>query len=293
MRTKEIVSVVTPTYNRAYILNKCYESLKIQTSKSFVWMIVDDGSTDNTEELVNQWLNEGILDIHYFKKKNGGKASALNLALDKVDSDYFVCLDSDDTFAYNAIELALKQLQQIKKNKKYCGILALRTAPNGEVLGGKQIPDGIKETTLSEISNKFKMRSELICFYKTGVISQHRFPEIQGENFISPAYIEHELGKMYKFLVSRNTFCYCEYLPDGLTKNKRNVIKKNPKGYTLVKHQSFELAEDFKAKSKHCVLYISGCILSRDKDWLKKSPHKIMTIVYFPLGWLVYKLRYR
>jgi glycosyltransferase involved in cell wall biosynthesis len=71
MRTKEIVSVVTPTYNRAYILNKCYESLKIQTSKSFVWMIVDDGSTDNTEELVNKWLNEGILNIS--KKKMVGR----------------------------------------------------------------------------------------------------------------------------------------------------------------------------------------------------------------------------
>lgn len=269
MILENIITVVTPTYNRGYILEKCYESLKMQTCTSFIWMIIDDGSVDNTEEIVNQWIEEKIIEIIFFKKENGGKASALNLALDKVNTEYFVCLDSDDTFSLNAIELAINQLNNIKENSKYCGILALRTTPDGEVMGGKQIPDEVEEITLSEIGTKYKIRSELICFYKTGVISQYRFPEIQGENFISPAYLEHEISRSYKYLVSRSIFCYCEYLPDGLTKNKRNVIKKNPKGYTLVKCQSFELAGNFKSKSKHCIMYICGCILSEDMACIK------------------------
>lgn len=293
MQTKNIVTVVTPTYNRAYILNKCYESLKAQTSESFIWMIVDDGSTDNTEELVRGWINEDSINITYYKKSNGGKASALNLALDKVDTDYFVCLDSDDIFSDNAIEVAVDHLQQVKDNPRYCGILALRTAQNGEVLGGKQIPEGVVEITLSDIGNKYKIQSELICFYKTEVITQYNFPEIPGEKFISPAYLEHEISKKYKYFVSRDTLCYCEYLPDGLTKNKRNIIKKNPKGYTLVKRQSFELADDFIVKSKHAIMYIAGCILSGEKGCIRKSPNRIMTFCFYPLGWLVYLLRFK
>ncbi|MEK4262245.1 MULTISPECIES: glycosyltransferase family A protein [Paenibacillus] len=296
MLTRSSFIVVTPTYNRAYTLDKCYESLKRQTYKSFIWMIVDDGSTDNTEKLVEQWISEKKIEIRYFRKKNGGKASALNFSLDRVNtktSDYIVCLDSDDTFADNALEIAENQLSQIKKKSKYCGMVALRTSPNGEVLGGKQIPDRIKETTLSEICNELNIRSELICFYKTEVICQYRFPEIDGEKFISPAYIQYEVSKTYKYIVSQNVICYCEYLSDGLTKNKREVIKNNPRGYTLVKRQSFEQAKNFKSKSKHCLMYIAGCILSNDKDCIKKSPHRRMTMLYYPLGWLAYKIRFR
>ena len=79
MQDKHLITVVTPTYNRAYILHKAYESLKKQTCKSFCWMIIDDGSTDDTDELVKKWINENEIDIYYYKKDNGGKASALNL----------------------------------------------------------------------------------------------------------------------------------------------------------------------------------------------------------------------
>ena len=287
------ITVVTPTYNRSYILHKCYESLKKQTDKSFVWMIIDDGSTDNTEELVNKWIIERKIEIVYYKKDNGGKASALNFALDRIKTDYWVCLDSDDSFSNKAIELAIKELRKIKNNPKYCGILALRNTPNGEVLGGKRIPQKVTETTVMEVVNKYKIRSEFIQFYKTEVTSNYRFPQIPGEKFISPEYLAMEINKKYKFIVSQNTFCYCEYLSDGLTKNKLDVIKKNPKGYTLIKRHSFELAKGFIPKSKHCLMYIAGCILSGDKNCIRHSPDKLMTVLYYPLGWLAYLIRFR
>ena len=293
MQDKHLITVVTPTYNRAYILHKAYESLKKQTCKSFCWMIIDDGSTDDTDELVKKWINENEIDIYYYKKDNGGKASALNLALDKVNTTYIVCLDSDDTFAYNAIEIALEQLKKIKNNARYCGILALRHSPDGKVLGGKEIPAGITGITLSELTDKYKIRSELICFYKTEIIKKYRFPVIQGEKFISPGYLQHELGRKYKYFISRETFCYCEYLDDGLTRNKINIIKKNPKGYTLVKSQSFELSKNIIPKIKHCIMYIAGSILSRDRKFIENSPNKFMTILCYPLGWLAYKIRFK
>lgn len=292
MDNRELLAIATPTYNRAYILNKCYDSLKKQTNNSFTWMIIDDGSTDETESIVKSWMQEDLLDIQYLKKSNGGKASALNLAISKTNTKYFVCLDSDDTFSENAVELALKHLTEIEQETRYCGILSLRNTPDGKVMGGEQIPMNVTEITLSDLDSIYNIKSELICFYKTDVIKKFRFPEIPGEKFISPAYLEHEVGRNYKFLASREIYCYCEYLPDGLTKNKIDVIKKNPKGYTLVKKQSFELANRFIPKCKHAIMYIAGSILSGD-NFIKDSPNRAITLILYPLGWLVYKKKFR
>lgn len=288
------ITIVTPTYNRAFILHKVYFSLKNQTDKKFKWMIIDDGSTDNTQELVDKWKRENNdFEIYYFKKNNGGKASALNYSFHKVDTEYFVCLDSDDIFTINAIESAYLELEKIKNIEEYCGILALRNSKNGIVLGGKEIPNGVTNITLSDLTNKYRIKSELICFYKTEKLVKYSFPVIAGEKFISPAFLEHKISKNYKFLASRESYCICEYLPDGLTKNKRKVIKNNPKGYTLVIREAYDLSTNFLIKSKYCLMYIAGSLISKDKNIIKNSPNKIMTLLYLPLGWAVYKIRFR
>ena len=291
-RTKKKIAVVTPTYNRVGLLKYCYESLINQTSKDFVWLIIDDGSTDKTETNVLEWKSEKKIKIEYFKKANGGKASALNMALDLAESQYFVCLDSDDTFSKDAIEKALAQLSVIDENNHYAGVLALRTRPDGVVLGGKQIPNDVSEVNLPKI-NQLKINSELIIFYKTNIINKYRFPEIKGEKFISPAYIEYEIGRKYSFLPSRETYCYCEYMEDGLTKNKKKIIKKNPKGYSIVKRQSFELTEGFFHKCKHGAMYIAGSILSSNRNFIKESPNKFLTIMLFPFGWVISRTHFR
>lgn len=288
------ITVITPTYNRAHTIYNCYESLINQTEDSFIWTIIDDGSTDHTEELVKYWIEEQKIDINYIKKSNGGKASALNLAFENLSTEFWVCLDSDDTFADNAIEMAICSLKKIDNTPQLCGVIALRNAPNGEVMGNKRIPENLKEVTTLELWNEHNIRSEYIQFYKTKITKNYRFPEIEGEKFITPEYLAHMLSRKYKFLVSQNTFCYCEYLDDGLTNNKDKVIKNNPKGYTLIMHSGFENSETFKAKSMWCVKYISGSILSGDKlsETLRKSPEKTMALFYYPLGWVAFKLRF-
>jgi len=104
MFNEKRITVFTPTYNRAYILNRLYESLKKQSSKSFLWLIIDDGSTDNTEELVNAWIRENIIEIRYYKQENGGKQRAHNKAVELCDTELFICVDSDDYLTENAIE---------------------------------------------------------------------------------------------------------------------------------------------------------------------------------------------
>ena len=287
------LTIITPTYNRAHTLPKVYDSLKGQTSRDFIWMLVDDGSSDDTEPMVRNWIDASELKIVYLKKKNGGKASALNQAIDNLSTKYAVCLDSDDTFYSNAVKLAISQLNKIADDDSYCGILALRNNPDGSVMGKNGIPQDYKDITAEDVFLGLHLRTELICFYKTSHLKQYRFPEFSGEKFVSPAWMQYEITQKYKYRTSWDKFCQCEYIEDGLTRNKRKVLVKNPRGYTCVKRYSFDLAPSVRLRIKHGIMYDCGCIIGKDKDWLRNVKHKVWAVVLWPAGMFVYLKRFR
>ena len=141
------LTVFTPTYNRAYILNQCYESLVRQSCKDFIWLIIDDGSTDNTKELVEDWMkNDNGFEIRYHYKKNGGMHTGHNVAYELIDTELNVCIDSDDFMPDNAVELIVNFWREYGSDK-YSGIVALDIYKNGEVIGCK-LPNE-KSITLS------------------------------------------------------------------------------------------------------------------------------------------------
>ncbi|MBQ8201314.1 MAG: glycosyltransferase family 2 protein [Clostridia bacterium] len=287
-----LLTVATPSYNRAHTLPEVYASLCAQTDKRFLWMIIDDGSTDRTEELVNGWVKEGKLQIAYHKKPNGGKASALNVGIGLLETRYAVCLDSDDTFYPRAVEIALEQLDSIRDDDAYCGLLALRNNPDGRVMGGRPIPEGTEKVTAVDIFLRWNLKTELICFYKTALLKQYRFPEFPGEKFVSPAWMQYEITRDRAYKPSWDQLCCCEYIADGLTKNKRKVIMRNPRGYTCIKRFSFDLAPNLKQLIKNGIMYDCGCLLGKDKDWLKNAKHKGWAIVLMPAAWLVRMRRF-
>ena len=289
MNTCPLLTVITPTYNRAYTLTKAYASMCRQTNKDFIWLVVDDGSTDNTEEVISSWKNDGLIEIEYLKKENGGKASALNVAFDHITTPYCVCLDSDDYFTDNAVELSLKLLDEEKDNEKCCGVLALHRTTDGGFFGGKDLDPSIKYISVPEIH----LDTEYARFYKMSALSNVRFPEFPGEKFVSPVFIDFLLAKKYKFRVTHESFCICEYMDDGLTKNKRKVIVKNPKGYTAVKRFSYAYSSTARDKVKNGIMYCCGCIVGRDKDWLKNAPYKVLTVLLWPLGYVAYIRRFK
>lgn len=287
-----LLTIITPTYNRAHTLPKVYQSLKNQTDKRFKWMIVDDGSTDNTKDIVSIWKKENLIPIEYIKKQNGGKASALNIGIERLSTAYAVCLDSDDIFYKKAVEYALTELERVKNVKTCCGVLALRNNPDGTVMGGREIPDKYQMVSAQDIFLKLQLRTELICFYKTFILKQFKFPEFKGEKFVSPAWMQYEITKNYKYKTSHKHYCQCEYITDGLTKNKNKVIVKNPKGYTCVKRQSFNLSLGLKTRIKHGIMYDCGCLLSNEKNWLKGVKHKIWAVVLMPIAVIVMIIRF-
>lgn len=286
------LTIVTPTYNRAYILNKAYKSLVNQTNQSFKWLIIDDGSSDNTEEYVGKLIKKNEIEIEYIKKENGGKASALNMGLDIIETPYCVCLDSDDWFSENAVEFALNLLKEEKQNSSCCGILAIRNNPDGSYMGNQKIPNSYKYITMDDLYNKIGFASELICFYKSEIVKQYRFPVFEHEKFMPPSWFHYKLCEKYVFRTSWDTLCYCEYIRDGLTKNKRKIIVNNPRGYTLIKRISFQNSKGVKRRFMNGIMYVCGCILSKDRNCLQNSPDKFVTIICFPIAVLVYFLRF-
>jgi len=136
----ELITVFTPTFNRAYILPQLYESLLRQNNKNFIWLIIDDGSSDNTNELVQSWINSNIINIQYHYKVNGGMHTAHNLAYNLINTELNMCIDSDDYLIDNAIE---KILTFWGKNKKDSvgAIYALDATKNNKILGEKYPSD--------------------------------------------------------------------------------------------------------------------------------------------------------
>lgn len=287
------ITIITPTYNREHTLPLVYNSLTKQTNTSFIWMIIDDGSVDQTESLIRGYMKKSNFEIQYYRKENGGKARAINYALERLFTKYCVCLDSDDTFSPNAVEDALNLLNQEENNDKCCGIIGLRHNPDNTVMGGTEIPKHYKYITIMDIYNDCNIRSEFITFYKTEIVKEYRFPEIAGEKFMPPSWFHYTLCENYKFRVISNVLCYCEYMGDGLTKNKRKVIVNNPIGYTLIKRISFKHSIGFKRKMKNGIMYVCGCILSRDSDWLKNAPYKMITLFCYPIAVGVYLIRFK
>ena len=286
------ITIITPSYNRAHTLPACYTSLLAQTSNDFIWMIIDDGSTDGTDELISKWKSEcNIFEIQYYKKENGGKASALNMAFDLLRTEYAVVLDSDDTFYSTAVESAVTELKACSNDENCCGLMALRHNPDGTVMGGKELKAGSKISMIDILNGDY--RTELVCFYKSNILKANKFPQFPGEKFVSPQWLDFELSRSYYFISSNSKICICEYEEDGLTRNKRTIIKKNPHGYTAVKRQSFEFSKSLKLSIKHGIMYDCGCIIGRDKNWLRRSPRKMLSIVLMPMAYLVYFLRFK
>lgn len=285
------ITIITPSYNRAHTLPACYESLRAQTSTDFLWLIVDDGSTDNTKDLVSKWASECTkFEIKYYLKPNGGKASALNMAFGLLETEYAVVLDSDDTFYPTAIESAVKELRACSKDEKCCGLMPLRHNPDGSVMGGRALKSGSHVSMIDILNGGY--RTELVCFYKSALLKTHKFPQFPGEKFVSPQWLDFELSRDYYYIASDSKICICEYIADGLTKNKRKIIKKHPKGYTAVKRQSFEFSNSIKRIVKHGIMYDCGCIVSGDREWLKKSPRKLWSLILWPIAYVVYLKRF-
>ena len=233
------ITVFTPTYNRAYIIENLYKSLQRQSFKDFEWLVVDDGSSDNTEGLFRKWSKENNkFEIRYYKKENGGKHRAINYALDKARGELFFTVDSDDYLTDDALHKVNEWEKSLDKNKKFAGIVA--NIGNDK---DKTINNFFKEEYLdldllqrydyTENGNKVLDGERAYIFY-TDIHKKYKYPEFEGEKFMTEAVVWNRMAHDGYLVRYYNDIIWIfEYLDDGLTKAGNKLFLDNPKGYSL------------------------------------------------------------
>lgn len=284
------LTIFTPSYNRGYILGQLYHSLLEQTCMDFEWVIVDDGSTDNTKDLVQAWTNEGKLTIRYIYQENGGKIRAHNTGVLNTTTELFLCVDSDDYLVETAVEEILI-CWEAHRNVILAGIVAYRGVSPQQPMG-TIFPVGGDTSTLSGLYKQgFKGETSLI--YRTEILKAHLFPETEGEKFITEDFIYDQIDQeCHLFLLSR-VIIICCYLDDGYTKNYESLFEKNFQGWALYYNQKALFSQQLKQKMYYTAEYIYFCKLAERKTplgILRAANQKICCFVmYFPALYLMFK----
>ncbi len=265
-------TLFTPTYNRAHLLSRLYNSILMQDVIDVEWLIVDDGSIDDTEALIENFQKESIINIRYYKKSNGGKHTAINFGLQNAKGELFFIIDSDDVLAENALKNIKKHYQSIKNNNNICGIVGLsQYIDKQEIVGDFFLRDGW-EVSFADIYLKYHLKGDKSVAFKTEVLKKYPFPEKQGIRFVFEAVVWHEMSKKYKVLAINEVIQKIEYLQDGLTDSSYKKWYVNALAFSyfqLIKNRTYPFAQ----YPSHALWnYIHLCInaLLSGKTYFKK-----------------------
>lgn len=222
-------SVCIPAYNRAHTISRTLDSLVRQTFKDFEVLVVDDGSKDNTEDVVQDYYD--LLDLKYIKKENGGKHTALNVGITNAKGAFFLIVDSDDWLLDDGLEQMYGLCKKILNDDTYSGVLCRCANVETGKLIGDEIP--IDFETMSYIDMHFVLRIKGVNLgdccecNKTNILKRFRFPEKPGMKFVPEAWMFDQVGVEYKLLASNNIVEMCEYMEGGITLDKTYKIKNN------------------------------------------------------------------
>lgn len=292
MIDNKIITIFTPTYNRAYKIHKLYKSLLNQTNKNFKWLIVDDGSNDNTSELIKSWINENLIEIKYVFQENGGKQRAHNYGVSLCDTELFLCVDSDDYLTNNAVDELLQKWHSINDKTNICGIVAMIGYTENMPVKG-WLPVNIKYSTLTDLYNKYNFKGDTLLLYRSDILKLYPFIVAEGEKFIGENYVYLQIDQKYKLYLLHKILYICEYLPDGYSLNVKKIIRQNPKGYMALKRLEVSYSKNLKLKYINSIKYMVGCILSREKHPIKNSSSRVLATLAFIPALIYIILKYK
>ena len=284
------LTVFTPTYNRGYTLGTLYDSLCKQDSNEFEWVIVDDGSDDDTSNLVKKWINEGNINIRYLLKQNAGKHTAINKGVELAAGKYFLIVDSDDYLVENVVSeiISLFETNHLDSTK-YAGISGTKVSPDGTLIGtmfaDKEFVDC---TTLERRDNNIRGDKAEVFF--TDVLRQYPFPVFDGEKFINEAIVWNRIANAgLKIRWFNKPFVICEYLPDGLTSKKGTLHTHNIQGTLLYLEELIQYDNKFIEKVAHRA---SFCGIAHNNLSASEIARRIhIPKVFIPVFRLIYRFR--
>ena len=278
-----MITVVTPTYNRAHTIRKAYDSLISQTNKDFEWIVVDDGSSDDTKELIKQFINEKNVNIRYIYKKNGGKHTALNVGTREAKGELLLILDSDDYLDSKAIEIVNEYWKKYKKDKSLSGVTFLKKISNS-IYKDKKFDECISNM------NDFKYNggnlADMCEVMRVDILKNYPYPEFKNERFLSEAIVTGEISKKYNMAYIPIDIYYAEYLDDGLSKNWFKLVVNNPLGARANNIMFMSKEYKFIIRLKNCIMFNVFSFIAH-KPILKETKMKIFAILFYIPSFLV------
>lgn len=285
----KILTIFTPAYNRAHTIGRTYESLCRQTCKDFEWLIVDDGSKDNTRELVEGWIAENRIPIRYIYQQNQGMHGAHNTAYRNITTELNTCIDSDDYMPDDAVEKIITFWRE-HGSDRYAGLVGLDIDDKNRQIIGSAFPEGLTETTLSgyyAVGGKGDKK----LVYRTTVINNYpEYPIFEGERYVGLAYKYMLIDRDYKLLTINKPLVVVDYQTDGSSASMYRQYWHNPKGFAFYRKVEMVNTPSMKRKFISCVHYVASSIISKNSRFISESPFPILTLIATPLGygWYMY-----
>lgn len=278
-----MITVFTPAYNRAGLLPRLFRSLEEQTCKQFEWLIVDDGSTDHTAAVVQDFISSASFPVRYFRQPNGGKHRAINRAVTLARGELFFIVDSDDYLVPDAIDRLIFHYNAVRSDLYVAGVFGLRRHQDGRINGLRR-PFTVLHTTPGRI--KRYLQRDVAEALRLSVLRDHPFPEFESENFISESAVWNEIAKTHVFRYFFEPVTVCDYLPDGLTRNIVSLHRANPLGSLLVYKEKIEATPFLFEKFKSVLNYW------RYRPCAKSCPEALRLpracSIFAPMGYLLY-----
>ena len=225
------ITVFTPTYNRAHLIERLYCSLCRQSGRDFEWLVVDDGSTDDTEALIERLSKEADFPVRYHRQENGGKHTAINTGLELAQGLLFFVVDSDDWLTDDALEKVVRWEEALPKDRPYCGFAGRLADTSGALSGGHFEGICLDGTTMDRYGEASGERA--MIFY-TDIHRKYLYPVFPGEKFMTEAVTWNRMARDgYSFRFYNDVIWIYEYQLDGLTNSGMALYQRNPRGYGL------------------------------------------------------------
>ncbi|MCG2431688.1 glycosyltransferase family 2 protein [Aequorivita xiaoshiensis] len=276
------LTVFTPTYNRAHLLSRLYKSLCNQTNKDFVWLVIDDGSIDNTSKIVSEWLLEGKIEIEYRYKENGGMHTGHNLAYKLIKTELNVCIDSDDYMPDKAVEKILDKWNACKI-KKIAGIVGLDATEDGEIIGSK-LPE-IAKGNFIDIYEKYKCSGDKKVVLKSDIVKQFPpYPEYKNEKLVPLGCLYNLIGSKYDFIYENEVYCIVEYQDEGSSHSIFKQYKQSPRGFAYARKLNNKFSKSVSIRLKNAIHIGSSAIFSKDLRILSEKNRTFLNVMVFPLS---------
>ncbi len=284
------LTIFTPTYNRAHLLSRLYQSLREQTSNDFEWLVIDDGSTDNTRELIAGFQQEKQISLKYVYKDNGGMHTAHNVAFENTVTPLVMCCDSDDIMDKMAVAKIVEKWKEVvekREETKYAGIIAnCAVMATGAILGS-DFPMHLQAITFYDVYYKYHVVGDKLLAYRSNLIKQTSpYPSFPGEKF-TPLDIKY-LEIKQPLIVLHDKLMVKEYQAEGYTNNIPIVYTKNPQAFVYYHIFRMRRVTKLFVRIKSVIHYIACSHLTGQKRIVQDSPLPTLTALLYPLGCIWY-----